>query len=77
MSTIVSDNEQSPEHCSLSKPVQRPDEWVVQSVCSVGEGSHNAEIQGKVGKGSKHILLETFFWNSIAQILKSEWWGVG
>ena len=77
MTTVVSNNKQSPEHCSLSKPVQWPHKRVVQSESAIGEGGHNTDIQGKIGKGSKHILLKAFFWNSLAQILKRKWWGVG
>lgn len=72
VTAIVANNEKSPEHGALSKPVERPHKRVVEGEGSKGEGSDNGNILDEVREGPGRILLKALSRDGITKVLKGK-----
>ena len=72
MSTVMTDDKKSPEHGALCKPVQRPDQRIIQRIGTKGQGCDDAQIKSQVSKRACCISFKAFCRNSITDVLKCE-----
>jgi hypothetical protein len=72
VTAIVANNEKSPEHGALGKPVERPDKRVVEGEGSKGQGSDNGNILDEVRERPSGILLKALGRDRFTKVLESE-----
>lgn len=77
VTAVVANNKESPEHGALSKPVEGPDQWVVEGESTPSHAGHNCDIKGKEGEGFEGATLEALGWDGVTEVLKGEWRWVG
>lgn len=69
-------HKQRPEHGSLRKPVQGPDEWVVQRIGAVCQGSDNAQVQSQVAERAQGAPFEAALRDGVTEVLEGEGRGI-
>jgi hypothetical protein len=72
VTAIVANNEKSPEHGALSKPVERPHKRVVKGEGSEGKGSDNGNILDEIRERPGGILLKALRRDGITKVLESK-----
>jgi len=72
VTAVVPNDEQSPEHGALCKPVQRPDKRVVDGERRKRQGSHHADIKRQVGERLQRRALKALLRDGFAQILQGK-----
>ena len=77
MATVVAHHKQGPKHGALGKPVEGPDQGVVEGVGGKGEAGDDGEVLCEVGEGTEGVALEALLGDGVAEVLEGEGGGVG